>query len=53
VQHRSRPWEPEPLRFLGINGARLLAASADASEHRTGRPARLRGKLLSLVLKGH
>jgi glycine/D-amino acid oxidase-like deaminating enzyme len=53
VQHRSRPWEPEPLRWLGINAARLLAASADASEHRTGRPARLRGTLLSLFLRGH
>jgi glycine/D-amino acid oxidase-like deaminating enzyme len=50
VQHRSRPWEPEPLRWLGINTARLLAASSDASEHRTGRPACLRGRLLKLFL---
>jgi glycine/D-amino acid oxidase-like deaminating enzyme len=50
VQHRSRPWEPEPLRWLGINTARLLAASSDASEQRTGRPARLRGRLLKLFL---
>jgi glycine/D-amino acid oxidase-like deaminating enzyme len=50
VQHRSRPWEPEPLRWLGINTARLLAASSDATEHRTGRPARLRGRLLKLFL---
>ena len=50
VQHRSRPWEPEPLRWLGVNTARLLAASGDASEHRTGRPARLRGRLLKLFL---
>jgi glycine/D-amino acid oxidase-like deaminating enzyme len=50
VGHHSRPWEPEPLRWLGINAARLLAASADATETRTGRPARLRGKLLSLFL---
>jgi glycine/D-amino acid oxidase-like deaminating enzyme len=52
VQHRSRPWEPEPLRWLGVNAARLLAASSDASEHRTGRPARLRGRLLKLFLGG-
>ena len=45
VQHRSRPWEPEPLRWLGVNSARWLAASSDASEERTGRPARLRGRL--------
>jgi glycine/D-amino acid oxidase-like deaminating enzyme len=50
VHHRSRPWEPEPVRWLGINAARLLAASADASEQRTGRPAHLRGRLLSLFL---
>ncbi len=50
VQHRSRPWEPEPLRWLGINAARLLARSTDASEQRTGRPARLRGRLLRLFL---
>jgi glycine/D-amino acid oxidase-like deaminating enzyme len=50
VQHRSRPWEPEPLRWLGINTARLLAASSDASEQRSGRPARLRGRLLRLFL---
>jgi glycine/D-amino acid oxidase-like deaminating enzyme len=50
VQHRSRPWEPEPLRWLGVNAARRLAASADASEERSGRPARLRGRLLDLFL---
>jgi glycine/D-amino acid oxidase-like deaminating enzyme len=50
VQHRSRPWEPEPLRWLGVNTGRLLAASADASEQRSGRPARLRGRLLRLFL---
>ena len=52
VQHRSRPWEPEPLRWLGVNTARWLAASTDASEQRTGRPARLRGRLLDLFLGG-
>jgi glycine/D-amino acid oxidase-like deaminating enzyme len=51
VQHRSRRWEPEPLRWLGINGALLLAGSADAAERRTGRPARLRGRLLALVIR--
>ncbi|MEN3358294.1 MAG: hypothetical protein V7637_2276 [Mycobacteriales bacterium] len=40
VGHRSRHWEPEPLRWLGINASRWLAASADAAEARTGRPAR-------------
>jgi glycine/D-amino acid oxidase-like deaminating enzyme len=40
VGHRSRRWEPEPLRWLGINAIRWLAAGADAAEARTGRPAR-------------
>lgn len=38
--HRSPRWEPEPLRWLGINGARALMAGADASEERMGRPSR-------------
>ncbi len=51
VQHRWRPWEPEPLRYVGINAGLWLARSADAEEDRTGRPSwraalgnRLRGK---------
>jgi glycine/D-amino acid oxidase-like deaminating enzyme len=52
VQHRSRPWEPEPLRWLGVNTGLRLAANLDASEQRTGRPARLRGRLLDLFLGG-
>lgn len=41
VQHRSRRWEPEPLRFLGVNLGRSLAGWADRREARTGRPARV------------
>jgi glycine/D-amino acid oxidase-like deaminating enzyme len=52
VQHRSRPWEPEPLRWLGVNTTRWLARSTDSSEQRTGRPARLRGRLLRMFLGG-
>jgi hypothetical protein len=40
VGHRSRSWEPEPLRWLGVNGGRLLMTSADRVERRTGRPAK-------------
>ena len=50
VQHRSRSWEPEPLRWLGVNLGLRLAANIDASEQRSGRPARLRGRLLGLFL---
>ncbi len=37
VDHRSPRWEPEPLRFLGINAGLRLAASADRAEERSGR----------------
>ena len=40
VGHRSRSWEPEPLRWLGVNGGRLLMTSADHTENRTGKPAK-------------
>jgi hypothetical protein len=51
VGHRSRPWEPEPLRWLGVNGALRLGHSADREEARTGRPSR-RARVLG-VLTGH
>lgn len=35
----SRPWEPEPLRWLGVNAVTALMTSADWSERRTGRPS--------------
>jgi glycine/D-amino acid oxidase-like deaminating enzyme len=40
VGHRWRKWEPEPLRWLGINFALRAMASADEVEARTNRPAR-------------
>jgi glycine/D-amino acid oxidase-like deaminating enzyme len=52
VQHRSRRWEPEPLRWTGINLALRIPAGADRVEARTGRPARWRQRLLDRVL-GH
>ena len=36
----SRNWEPEPLRWLGVNAVTALMTSADWSERRTGRPSR-------------
>jgi glycine/D-amino acid oxidase-like deaminating enzyme len=40
VGHRSPPWEPEPLRWLGVNAALRLAFWGDRVEARTGRPSR-------------
>lgn len=37
VGHRSRAWEPEPLRWLGINAGLRAMTIADAEERLTGR----------------
>jgi glycine/D-amino acid oxidase-like deaminating enzyme len=37
VDHRSKRWEPEPLRYLGINAGLRLASSADKAEGKAGR----------------
>ena len=50
VGHRSRDWEPEPLRWLGINAGLRLSAAADRHEERTGRRARLHERGLKLLL---
>lgn len=50
VGHASPRWEPEPLRWIGINGALRVMGSADHVEDRTGRPAR-RADLLWKVLR--
>ena len=39
VGHRSPSWEPEPLRWLGINAGLRAMTLADAEEAVTGRPS--------------
>jgi glycine/D-amino acid oxidase-like deaminating enzyme len=51
VNHRSGNWEPEPLRWLGVNAALWAMTSADRSEARTGRPSRRASIINRLV--GH
>ena len=51
VGHRSPRWEPEPLRYLGINAGLRMAAGADRSEERTGR-ATWRTRALNRVTGG-
>jgi glycine/D-amino acid oxidase-like deaminating enzyme len=49
VGHHSRRWEPEPLRWLGINASLRMMDLADAREDRTGRtfrPAAMLGRFL-------
>ena len=49
VHHRSRRWEPEPLRWLGVNAGLQLATLADREERLTGRPALLGAALSALT----
>jgi glycine/D-amino acid oxidase-like deaminating enzyme len=41
VGHRSRRWEPEPLRWLEANAGLRAMTWADRAEERSGRPSRL------------
>lgn len=41
VGHKSPRWEPEPLRWLGINAGVRAMTRADHTEARTGRQSRL------------
>jgi glycine/D-amino acid oxidase-like deaminating enzyme len=43
VGHHSPDWEPEPLRWLGVNGMLAVMRAADRTEAWTGRPSRLAG----------
>lgn len=52
VGHHSPKWEPEPLRWLGVNAGLRLAHLADAEERRSGTPARL-GRVLGRLTGGH
>jgi glycine/D-amino acid oxidase-like deaminating enzyme len=52
VDHRSRSWEPEPLRWLGINAGLRAMSVADAEEARTGRQSRI-ARLMAPLTGGH
>ena len=49
VGHRSRRWEPEPLRWIGIGGGRRLAEWIDRQEERRQRTSRLASVLDRVV----
>jgi glycine/D-amino acid oxidase-like deaminating enzyme len=40
VGRRSPRWEPESIRWIGVNAVTAIFRGADRSEARTGRPAR-------------
>ena len=52
VNHPERRFEPEPLRWVGVNAGFKLAAAVDATEERSGRPSRVLDKAMAL-LTGH
>ncbi|MFM7068430.1 MAG: FAD-dependent oxidoreductase, partial [Actinomycetes bacterium] len=53
VGHQSRNWEPEPLRWLGVNAGSAAAAAADRSERRSGRRASGWERVLGWFTGGH
>jgi glycine/D-amino acid oxidase-like deaminating enzyme len=52
VGHRSPRFEPEPLRWLGVNTGLHLAAAIDERERRTGRSAAVLDRVMTR-LTGH
>jgi glycine/D-amino acid oxidase-like deaminating enzyme len=51
VGHHSRPWEPEPLRWLGINAGLRAMTAADTEERLTRRNSRI-ARLMAPLLGG-
>ena len=52
VGHRSRRWEPEPLRWLGVNAGLRAMTLADTEERLTGRPS-LVARAVAPLVGGH
>jgi glycine/D-amino acid oxidase-like deaminating enzyme len=52
VGHRSRRWEPEPLRWLGVNAGLRAMSFADAEERITRRPS-LVARAVAPLVGGH
>jgi glycine/D-amino acid oxidase-like deaminating enzyme len=49
VGHRSRRWEPEPLRWLGANAGLRAMTWADTAEARRGRPSRMASVVTAMM----
>lgn len=52
VGHRSRPWEPEPLRWAGVNAGLRAMAIADHEERLTGRESVV-ARVMAPLMGGH
>ena len=51
VNHRAKEWEPEPLRWLGVNAGLRAVDIADREERLTGRPSLFAKAIAPLI--GH
>lgn len=49
VGHRSRRWEPEPLRWLAVNAAFSALGWADRREAATGKPSQVARRVMKLI----
>jgi glycine/D-amino acid oxidase-like deaminating enzyme len=49
VNHRSPAWEPEPLRWVGVNAGLWTMKLADHTEERRGQPSRLAARMERLL----
>jgi len=49
VGHRSPRWEPEPLRWLGINMGLWATKAADRTELRNGQPSWIAARMERLL----
>ncbi len=52
VNHRSPKWEPEPLRWLGINAGLRAMTLADGEERHTGSESRI-ARIMAPLTGGH
>ncbi len=52
VNHFSKKWEIEPLRYVAVNSLTKLALLADRKEDKTGRPARLINGIIDKISGG-
>ena len=51
VNQKIRPWEPEPIRYLGVNTLVKLSGIADTEERITGRASLLNRVIEPLILR--
>ena len=52
VNHRSPEWEPEPVRWIGVNGGLTAAGFSDFEERMTNQPSRT-ARLLEKLTGAH